>query len=623
MRALSVQSQLNVPLSKLVPGNRNPRKVKPARESHKRLVALIRAHGLLQPLVVRPCEDKPKHYVVVAGNRRLSALREIHKNDGDPKIPCVLRDVDAPTADALSLSENFAREAMHPLDEAEAFAALASKEGKGVDGIAAEFGVTERYVRQRMQLATLAAPVKAAYRAGEIDTGTGEAFASVPQEKQLEVWRELNGHPRHAEQVRNIIANGWIDAKNALFDLKTLPEAAVSRDLFSERVLVERSAFMDAQTQALATMQGTLKEEGWSEVVIGKRQDVQDRLYNMDRPKQEFDDATTRKLAEIQARREKLETKANQIDEGDEAAMEKVQRLYDKLEDAEDQLVRQATPVHSEETKALATAFLILDPDGQVQREYRVPRQRHHPSANGSSPAGAGDMLETSKPLTSDDLSEKQLAATFTQHAVAVRAAMTDNSAVCKRILVLLLHDKIRSEALSIRHEANGTTLHADNSEGFTSPALDTLRAKRAKLDPFAGEHFVDDRAGYERLEKLSPAKLDALIELLTAQCLTAHMLRRTELVHALATELKVDIRKVWRPDAAWLEGFQKIQLAHLLAEFRGPLYDTMTEKRKKSELVDALSKLFAQAAEGKLEDKNLAERVNRWTPANLRDEPS
>jgi hypothetical protein len=29
---------------------------------------------------------------------------------------------------------------------------------------------------------------------------------------------------------------------------------------------------------------------------------------------------------------------------------------------------------------------------------------------------------------------------------------------------------------------------------------------------------------------------------------------------------------------------------------------------------------LFANAAEGKLEDKQLAERVNRWTPANLRN---
>src|SRR4051812_45585470 len=164
--------QLGVPLSHLVPSRRNPRKVKTSREAHRRLVALIRSQGLLQPLVVRPLEAK--RYEVVAGDRRLRALREIHRNDGDPKIPCVLRDVDAMTADAMSLGENFGREAMHPLDEADAFAKLATSDGKDAQAIAAEFGVPEHYVRQRIKLATLAEPVKAAHREGNIDTATAE-----------------------------------------------------------------------------------------------------------------------------------------------------------------------------------------------------------------------------------------------------------------------------------------------------------------------------------------------------------------------------------------------------------------------------------------------------------------
>jgi ParB family transcriptional regulator, chromosome partitioning protein len=142
--------QLSVPLSHLVTGRRNPRRVRPGREAHGRLVALIRSQGLLQPLVVRPAAGKPKHYEVVAGERRLRALREIHRKDGDPKIPCVVRDVDAATADAMSLGENFGREPMHPLDEADAFAKLAAGDGKDAQAIAAEFGVTEHYVRQRL-----------------------------------------------------------------------------------------------------------------------------------------------------------------------------------------------------------------------------------------------------------------------------------------------------------------------------------------------------------------------------------------------------------------------------------------------------------------------------------------
>jgi ParB family chromosome partitioning protein len=90
-------------------------------------------------LVVRPANGDSEKYEVIAGNRRLVALRQIHKEDrDDPKVSCEVRRVDDPTAGALSLSENFAREPMHPLDEAEAFAKLASDEGKGVEGISAK-----------------------------------------------------------------------------------------------------------------------------------------------------------------------------------------------------------------------------------------------------------------------------------------------------------------------------------------------------------------------------------------------------------------------------------------------------------------------------------------------------
>jgi ParB family transcriptional regulator, chromosome partitioning protein len=607
--------QLSVPLSHLVPGKRNPRKVKPGRQANHRLVALIRAHGLLQPLVVRPDEDKPKHYRVIAGNRRLLALREIHRGDGNPKIPCVLRDVDAATANALSLGENFGREAMHPLDEAEAFAKLASDEGKGVDGIAAEFGVTEHYVRQRMKLAALASVVKAAYREGKIDTGTAEAFAAVPEDRQLEVWKELNGNPRHAEQVRSVIANAWIDATHAQFDPAKLPQMAVSKDLFSDRVLVERHAFMEAQAQALEMNRQALVDDGWGEVVVGSLENFQDRLLAMDQLQKQFDAETTRKLEKIDERRKKLEIKFENAEEGDEQAL---QEKYEALEAEEREIIANAREHFSEATKAKTTVFFILNADGTVTREVRVPRHHRQQSANGDGhAAGAGEPGEI-KPPTSDELSERQLAASFTHQALAVREALLENPSARKRMLALILHDRMRSEALSVRHDANGTTIHAVRSEGFTSQVRDRLSEKRAAVDPFKDEQFVEDREAFTRLGKLSAARLDALIDVLIVECVTAHLQRPTKLVCQLADELKVDIRKSWRPDAHWLGGYQKIQLASLVTELKGQAHAPPTE-RKKSELVAELDRLFADAAEGRLEDKKLAERVNRWLPVNLR----
>jgi len=614
--------QISVSLSKLIPSKRNPRRVKPERDAHRRMVASIRAHGLLAPLVVRADDASTGDFKVIAGNRRLAALRDVYRDAGrPPKVPCVFRSVDDDTADALALAENFVREPMHPLDEAEAFAKLAREEAKGVEAIAAEFGVSQPYVRQRMKLAMLAEPVKAAYRQGAIDTATAEAFASVPPDRQLEVWQEVGGNPQHAQHVRNVIAHAWIDAASATFDVSKLPEGTVSRDLFAERVLIERKAFMEAQAEALLAERQKLVEEGWADVVVGPQADVQDRLWSMAEAPQQYDEQITAKLKKLADKRSKLEAKIGELDDSDQGAFEAVQAKLEALDDEEQGLTKEAEVHYAEATKAVGTAFLLLDPDGRVRREYRVPRNRHHPSSNGNGQGGIGPT-EAPKPPTPDDLKVTQLAATFTHQALGVREALLKDLSARKRVLALILHEKVRSEALSIRHDANGTTVHADHGEGFTSTALDMLRKRRAELDPLHDQHYVEDHAAYDAIKGLSDKKVDALIDLLTVECVTAHLQRRTELVWRLAAELGVEVRRYWRPDERWLSGYQKVQLAHLIGELRGSVYVAPAEVKKKSELVTELAKLFTDAAEGRLEDAKLAAKLNEWLPANLRPEP-
>ena len=605
----------SIALSKLRPSRKNPRWVKPKAEAQQRLVASVRTFGLLEPLVVRPMPGQRGEFQVIAGNRRLSALRQVHRQSkDDPKINCEVRDVDDSTADALSLSENFAREAMHPLDEAEAFAKLAAEQAKGAEAIASHFGVTERYVKQRMKLAGLAEVVKTAFREEKIDTGTAEAFAAVPEDRQLAIWEELNGTPRNAQQVRTIIATAWIDARHALFDVSALPDAVVSRDLFSDQILVERAAFMEAQSQALAKERDALREDGWSNVVTGPQDQVQDQLYAMSLPEPEVDEKTHKELAKIESRREKLEADLEKAGD-DQDAIRALEHKAAELDARAEEVVEAAPKVFGESTKAVGTAFLILDPDGQVRREHRVPKHDARRSAGGN----GGQNGQPEAP-TADRLSDKQLADTFTHQVMAVREALLKAPAARKRILAMILHDKVRSDALSVRRLPNDSTMHATQTEGFASGAFTRLCEKRTELDPLAQNGFLDDAGVYARLGELSDARLGQLIDLLVVECLTAHLQHRTELVHRLSQELKVQFRKSWRPDAVWLAGYQKIQLAQLMAELHGSTYDAANEGRKKTELVEALAKLFADAADGTLDDKQLAERANTWLPANLRE---
>lgn len=148
------------------------------------------------------------------------------------------------------------------------------------------------------------------------------------------------------------------------------------------------------------------------------------------------------------------------------------------------------------------------------------------------------------------------------------------------------------------------------------------MRRRRAEDDPFKDDYSIDEAEAYARLADVPEATLDDLIALLAVECVTTQLARGTPLVRRLAGELGVNVRQQWRPDAAWLAGYQKGQLTYLMAELRGPVYDPRQERRKKLQLVEALATLFADAAEGRVDDPKLAQRLNTWLPVNLRAEP-
>ena len=128
------------------------------------LAASIQRVGLLQNLIVTATTDGER-YEVVAGGRRLTALKLLAKKRRISKewdVPCLL--VADGTARTASLTENVQREAMHPADQFEAFAALVA-EGRSIEDIAADFSVTPLVVQRRLKLANVSPRLLADYRA--------------------------------------------------------------------------------------------------------------------------------------------------------------------------------------------------------------------------------------------------------------------------------------------------------------------------------------------------------------------------------------------------------------------------------------------------------------------------
>lgn len=110
---------VNMYIEHLIPFPLNPR-VHVDELAFKDLKRNIENHGLLEPLIVRPTDSHL--FEVVAGNRRLAALRELHEEDSEKwKVVAVqiwpwLKDDDA-AAFQIAVTENVERESMNPYDE--------------------------------------------------------------------------------------------------------------------------------------------------------------------------------------------------------------------------------------------------------------------------------------------------------------------------------------------------------------------------------------------------------------------------------------------------------------------------------------------------------------------------
>lgn len=163
----------------------NPRKTfDPA--SMAELVASVRQHGILQPIVVRfwpvnQCYTGPDlpMYEVVCGERRYRAAREA----GLQLIPGIVRDLDTKAVIELQLLENLQREDLHPLEEAEGYEVMMKEHGYTADALADKIGKSRSYVFGRTKLLQLDDEARRLFRAGLLNASTALLVARIPTAK--------------------------------------------------------------------------------------------------------------------------------------------------------------------------------------------------------------------------------------------------------------------------------------------------------------------------------------------------------------------------------------------------------------------------------------------------------
>lgn len=152
------------------------------------LVESIKAHGILQPIVVEPVPLGGSQYQIIAGHRRYAAA----KRAGLDMVPVTFREArEDVEPEELMLVENLQRADLNPMDKAEAMGKLKAK-GYTVPRIAASIGLAEPSVYQYLTLLTLDEASRAKVRAGDVAMSTVTAAIREARQRQ----RKREGRPQ-------------------------------------------------------------------------------------------------------------------------------------------------------------------------------------------------------------------------------------------------------------------------------------------------------------------------------------------------------------------------------------------------------------------------------------------
>lgn len=139
----------------------------------------IRAHGVLQPILVRPIPGNK--FEIVAGERRWRAAQRA----GLHSIPAVIRDLNEVEVLEIAIVENVQRMDLNPIEEAQGFQALIDRFGRTQQEIADAVGKSRPHIANMLRLLALPDDIQEMVRDGRLSSGHARAILTAPDPRGL------------------------------------------------------------------------------------------------------------------------------------------------------------------------------------------------------------------------------------------------------------------------------------------------------------------------------------------------------------------------------------------------------------------------------------------------------
>ena len=226
------------------------------------LAESIRAHGILQPLVVAPGK-KNEAYRIIAGERRYRAA----KLAGLTQVPVIVRTLKEQAELEVAIIENVQRVDLSPLEQAMSIERLHQQFGLSYDAIAKQLGKANSTVNNIVRLLQLPEAAQAALNTKKISEGHARAILSLKQDTIAQE-QLLKAIQEHSWSVRE--AERFVTAHKAGHQA---PQAAKQRVHTETPETKALSARFNTQVQIRRTAKG-----GRIEITFGSDDDLQQLL---------------------------------------------------------------------------------------------------------------------------------------------------------------------------------------------------------------------------------------------------------------------------------------------------------------------------------------------------------
>jgi ParB family chromosome partitioning protein len=593
------------------------------------LKADIAARGVLQNLIGFGIPKKTGKFEITAGGRRLASVHELIGDGSLPKdyaIPVLVLN-DSSNASETSLAENYQRQPMNPADECTAFRHFIDVNGASPEDVAKRFGVTTRFVEGRIRLAGLAPSVFEALRDGAISLDAAQAYGTTSDtDRQEAVFEQMSrSYNRHdANIIRRMMTDETISGEHRLAklvgrDAYLAAGGRIEADLFAQNadeIWLDSALVASLAAEKMEAAAAALGGFGTVVTVLDGRP-AWDQTQTLRPIRAERIDPT-------EAERERLAAIEAELDAIEEAADE--EGLTDEESDRVDALNEEAAAIEnktadiSDEAKASATAFLVVDADGNPRlfETVYVDPAAVRVTADGGALGGRPDAGKENEEPGLGKVLRDELAVQRTQ-LLALHVASDPATAV--DLAIFLLADKVAGNNYCYDR---GSTLSGEAPSrapfGFKpeGAAVDQLQAFHAGLDHSWSEHR-DTAARFDAFRALDADKRGAWAGWTVSRTLEATLLdeKSAGLQNHLGRALGIDVATWWRPTAVNFFGrIRKPAILDTLAEIGGPEMKSRYASAKKGDIAAAAEKICSGTA---IVAAGVRAAALAWVPIEMR----